>query len=153
VSLPARLNYEADHYASSAQRQPREILSAPIPTFFMDKYTFHSHDDGWIESNIMTYLTNQGLSARAEPSRVATNFAWPSTYTTQDLLPNSCTPTRIQRTRRSCNYTRDPVNSPRPTFCIRANCSRARDAGWVVTQSKTRTTSSSIAGDTTNGEP
>ncbi|KAJ7343258.1 hypothetical protein DFH08DRAFT_702295 [Mycena albidolilacea] len=56
VSLPARLNYEADHYASSAQWQPREILSAPIPPFFMDEYTFYSHDDGWTESNIMTYL-------------------------------------------------------------------------------------------------
>ncbi|KAJ7812315.1 hypothetical protein B0H14DRAFT_3752727, partial [Mycena olivaceomarginata] len=59
VSLPAHLNYEADHYASSAQRQPREILSAPIPTFFMDEYTFYSHNDSWIESNIMTYLPTQ----------------------------------------------------------------------------------------------
>jgi hypothetical protein len=55
VSLPACLNYEADHYASSAQRQPHEILSAPIPTF-MDEYTFYSHANGWIESNITTYL-------------------------------------------------------------------------------------------------
>jgi hypothetical protein len=55
VSLPARLNHEADHYASSAQRQAREILPAPIPTF-MDEYTFYSHDDGWIESSITTYL-------------------------------------------------------------------------------------------------
>jgi hypothetical protein len=22
----------------------------------MDEYTFYSHDDGWIESNVMTYL-------------------------------------------------------------------------------------------------
>ncbi|KAJ7328893.1 hypothetical protein DFH08DRAFT_709284 [Mycena albidolilacea] len=56
VSLPAHLNYEADHYASPAQCQPCEILSTPIPTFFMDEDTFYSHDDSWIESNIMTYL-------------------------------------------------------------------------------------------------
>ncbi|KAJ7791369.1 hypothetical protein B0H14DRAFT_3567085 [Mycena olivaceomarginata] len=65
VSFPAHLNYEADHYASSAQCQPREI----IPTFFMAEYTFYSHTDGWIESNITTYLhKSRSLSMSRAPA-------------------------------------------------------------------------------------
>jgi hypothetical protein len=55
VSTPARMNFEADHYASSAQRHTLRTLTAPIPTFFMDDFTFYNSRDGWIESNIRTY--------------------------------------------------------------------------------------------------
>ncbi|KAJ7228423.1 hypothetical protein GGX14DRAFT_530225 [Mycena pura] len=56
VSLPALLNFEADHYASSAQADAKRLLLAPIPTFFMDEFTFHTTDDEWIESSMRTYL-------------------------------------------------------------------------------------------------
>ncbi|KAJ7138983.1 hypothetical protein C8R44DRAFT_867155 [Mycena epipterygia] len=56
VSIPARMNFEADHYASSAQHHIHNVFSAPIPTFLMDDFTFHTLDDGWIESNIRNYV-------------------------------------------------------------------------------------------------
>jgi hypothetical protein len=56
LSLPSRINYEADHFASSAQRAIHTVFTAPIPTFTMDDYTFHSHIDGWIESNIRNFV-------------------------------------------------------------------------------------------------
>ncbi|KAJ7477766.1 hypothetical protein B0H11DRAFT_2424813, partial [Mycena galericulata] len=56
VSIPARLNFEADHYASSAQRRLHDVPTAPIPTFFMDEFTFYTPDDGWIESSIRTFV-------------------------------------------------------------------------------------------------
>ncbi|KAJ7856161.1 hypothetical protein B0H13DRAFT_1463299, partial [Mycena leptocephala] len=49
-------NFEADHYASSAQRHLHGVFTAPIPTLFMDDYTFYTRDDGWIESNIRNYV-------------------------------------------------------------------------------------------------
>jgi hypothetical protein len=55
VSEPARMNFEADHYASLAQRYLNDIPVAPIPTFFMDDFTFFSNDDGWIESNTVPF--------------------------------------------------------------------------------------------------
>ncbi|KAJ7853588.1 hypothetical protein B0H13DRAFT_1642863 [Mycena leptocephala] len=54
-SLPTLLNFEADHYASSAQSQPGRLLLAPTPTFFMDEFTFYT-PDRWIESSMRTYL-------------------------------------------------------------------------------------------------
>jgi hypothetical protein len=56
LSLPSRINCEADHFASSAQRAIQTVFTAPIPTFSMDDYTFHSHADGWIESNIRYFI-------------------------------------------------------------------------------------------------
>ena len=56
ISLPASLNREADHFASSAQKHISSIPVAPIPTFFMDSYTFHRESDGWIESNIRYFI-------------------------------------------------------------------------------------------------
>ena len=55
----AQLNFEADHYASQAStdRFSHDLFVAPTPTFFMDEYTFHSQDLGWIESNIKTVFT------------------------------------------------------------------------------------------------
>jgi hypothetical protein len=56
LSLPSLINYEADHYASSAQHAIHTVFTAPIPTFSMDDYTFHSFTDGWIESNIRNFI-------------------------------------------------------------------------------------------------
>ncbi|KAJ7143111.1 hypothetical protein C8R43DRAFT_891911 [Mycena crocata] len=52
LTIPSRMNNEADHYASAAQRRRDSVPSAPIPTFFMDEYNFYSERDGWIESNV-----------------------------------------------------------------------------------------------------
>jgi Reverse transcriptase (RNA-dependent DNA polymerase) len=56
VNLPSLLNAEADHYASKAQEVVNSLHTAPIPTFFMDDYTFYRPKDGWIESNIRTFI-------------------------------------------------------------------------------------------------
>jgi hypothetical protein len=56
VTLPASLNREADHLASYAQKHPTSIPFAPVPTFFMDPYTFHQEPDGWIESNTRYFV-------------------------------------------------------------------------------------------------
>ncbi|KII90283.1 hypothetical protein PLICRDRAFT_159732 [Plicaturopsis crispa FD-325 SS-3] len=56
ISLPARLNGEADHYASSSQKHVTKIPVAPVPSFFMDDYTFYREGYGWIESNIRTHM-------------------------------------------------------------------------------------------------
>ena len=56
ISIPALLNREADHLASSSQKFASTIPIAPIPTFFMNPYTFHREPDGWIESNIRYFV-------------------------------------------------------------------------------------------------
>ena len=69
ISLPASLNREADHYASSAQKIISSIPIAPIPTFFMDPYTFHREPDGWIESSIRYFVDH--FSAKSTADRLA----------------------------------------------------------------------------------
>ncbi|KAJ7803834.1 hypothetical protein B0H14DRAFT_2463490 [Mycena olivaceomarginata] len=68
VSVPARMNLEAeaDHYASAAQRYLARVPTAPIPTFFMDEFTFYTPDDGWIESNIRNYTEKSQSSTASE---------------------------------------------------------------------------------------
>ncbi|KAJ7770801.1 hypothetical protein DFH07DRAFT_735350, partial [Mycena maculata] len=39
-------------YASYAQRSIRDLLIAPLPTFFMDDFMFYTDHDGWIELNV-----------------------------------------------------------------------------------------------------
>ena len=56
LTTPASLNREADHLASTSQKLLSSIPIAPIPTFFMDPYTFHRDSDGWIESNIHYFV-------------------------------------------------------------------------------------------------
>ncbi|KAJ7176386.1 hypothetical protein C8R43DRAFT_872728 [Mycena crocata] len=56
VSIPARMNFEADYYASGSQRIFTKLPTAPVPTFFMDEFTFFTLRDGWIESNIRNYV-------------------------------------------------------------------------------------------------
>ena len=69
ASLPASLNREADHYASSAQKIISSIPIAPIPTFFMDPYTFHRKSDGWIESNLRHFVDH--FSANETANKLA----------------------------------------------------------------------------------
>ena len=59
TSTAAKLNFEADHYASKASLTPTadKIPNAPTPTFYMDEYTFHSDELSWIESNIKQTVT------------------------------------------------------------------------------------------------
>jgi hypothetical protein len=54
--MDARMNDEADFYASSSQKLIHLIPEAPIPTFHMNEYTFFRETDGWIESNITTFV-------------------------------------------------------------------------------------------------
>ena len=56
VNLSSLLNNEADHYASKSQNFVNSLHPAPIPTFFMDKFTFYWPHNGWIESNICTFI-------------------------------------------------------------------------------------------------
>ena len=56
VDLHSLLNAEADHYASKAQVVVNSLHPAPIPTFFMDNYTFYRPKDGWIKLNIWTFI-------------------------------------------------------------------------------------------------
>jgi hypothetical protein len=56
VNLSSLLNNKADHYASKSQNIANSIHPAPVPTFFMDKYTFYRHHDGWIKLNIHTFV-------------------------------------------------------------------------------------------------
>src|ERR1700734_3477560 len=56
VTLASQLNNEADYYASKSQNVASSIHPAPIPTFYMDEYTFYRLADGWIESHIRTFI-------------------------------------------------------------------------------------------------
>jgi hypothetical protein len=66
TTLPASLNRQADHYASTAQNIISSIPVAPVPTFFMDPYTFHRENDGWIESNIRYFVDHFSSKATAD---------------------------------------------------------------------------------------
>ena len=55
-TVEARLNEEADLLATSSQKIYKELLYAPIPSFFMNDFTIHSEADGWIESNVMHFI-------------------------------------------------------------------------------------------------
>ena len=56
VNLSSLLNKEADQYASKSQKVVNSLHPVPIPTFFMDNFTFYRPHDGWIESNIRTFI-------------------------------------------------------------------------------------------------
>ncbi|KAF8237617.1 hypothetical protein L208DRAFT_1149273, partial [Tricholoma matsutake] len=51
-STPSILNASADYYASKSQHICSYLHYAPLPTFFMDPFTFFTPIDSWIESNI-----------------------------------------------------------------------------------------------------
>ncbi len=77
----ARLNFEADHYASTASTDEfsQGLLIAPTPTFWMDEFTFHSQELGWIESNIKTMfvtLTDRNVSRSLSHGRQLRFAKW-----------------------------------------------------------------------------
>ncbi|KAJ7015872.1 hypothetical protein C8F04DRAFT_984785 [Mycena alexandri] len=92
VSLPARMNFEADHYASHAQRHIHDVPTAPIPTFFRDDYTFYTRDDGWIESNVRDYVAKSQIRHAATLAAPVTTSGWHSNSTTLNPRPNTPTP-------------------------------------------------------------
>lgn len=55
-TLEARMNEEADHYASSSQQIAKKLPVFPSPTFYMNEYTFYREGDGFIESNIPHFV-------------------------------------------------------------------------------------------------
>ncbi|KAK0215463.1 hypothetical protein IW262DRAFT_1277673, partial [Armillaria fumosa] len=65
-TIPAILNSEADHYASWAQKHSGQLPVAPIPTFFMDDYTFWMPADGWIESEIKLFVNSSLVKAKVQ---------------------------------------------------------------------------------------
>ena len=56
ATLEAHMNNEADFYATTTQKFIKELPAIPIPTFFMNDFTFHSRTDGYIESNVSSYV-------------------------------------------------------------------------------------------------
>jgi len=52
-TVEAKLNDEADFYASSSQKFLKELQQAPIPTFYMNDFTFYSKSNGWIEQHVV----------------------------------------------------------------------------------------------------
>ncbi|KAF8227892.1 hypothetical protein L208DRAFT_1074342, partial [Tricholoma matsutake] len=60
-STPSILNVSADYYASKSQHIRSYLHYAPLPTFFMDPFTYFTPIDGWIESNIRGF-TDRVLS-------------------------------------------------------------------------------------------
>ena len=56
ATMEARMNEEADHYASSSQKIADKLPIFPLPTFYMNEYTFFRDGDGFIESNISQYI-------------------------------------------------------------------------------------------------
>ncbi|KAJ6563702.1 hypothetical protein DFH09DRAFT_1035307 [Mycena vulgaris] len=71
---PLKIVYTPGH---SSERHIRDVFTAPVPTFFMDEFTFFTHDDGWIESNIRNFidksrsLTSSKLLAAGHQQRMA----------------------------------------------------------------------------------
>jgi hypothetical protein len=63
-SIPSILNASADYSASKSQHIRSHIHRAPLPTFFMDHFTFFTPADGWIEPNIRGF-TDRLLSAQS----------------------------------------------------------------------------------------
>ena len=55
ATVEVKLNDKADFYAPSFQRFFKDLLQAPISTFFMNEFTFFDQSDRWIESNISAY--------------------------------------------------------------------------------------------------
>ncbi|KAK0219084.1 hypothetical protein IW262DRAFT_1462703 [Armillaria fumosa] len=65
-TTPAVLNAEADHFALWAQKHTSQLPVAPVPTFFMDEFTFWTPDDGWIESEIKSFVNSSLVKAKVQ---------------------------------------------------------------------------------------
>jgi hypothetical protein len=55
-SVASKLNEEADHYATEAQRHYTCVPRAPSSSFMMDPYTLYQDGTGWIESNARAHV-------------------------------------------------------------------------------------------------
>jgi len=55
-TFEAKMNRDADFYASSSHEVKHLIPQSPLPTFHMNDYTFYRDGDGWIESNIGDFI-------------------------------------------------------------------------------------------------
>lgn len=55
-TMEAKMNRDADFYASSSHQVKHLIPQSPVPTFHMNDYTFYRDRDGWIESNIGEFI-------------------------------------------------------------------------------------------------
>ncbi|KJA23005.1 hypothetical protein HYPSUDRAFT_66719 [Hypholoma sublateritium FD-334 SS-4] len=66
-TIEARMNNEADHYASRSQQISNTLPTFQPPTFFMNNYTFYRDEDGYIESSITHFIeTFTALSQASE---------------------------------------------------------------------------------------
>ncbi|PBK92015.1 hypothetical protein ARMGADRAFT_1081437 [Armillaria gallica] len=65
-TIPVILNSEADHHASHAQKHTSQLPVAPISTFFMHEYTFVTPEDGWIESDIKSYINSSLIRTKVQ---------------------------------------------------------------------------------------
>ena len=72
-TVEAKMNRDADFYASSSHDIEHMVPQSPVPTFHMNEYTFYQEGDGWIESNIGEFInvsmacevsTNLGIGNR-----------------------------------------------------------------------------------------
>lgn len=55
-TVEAKMNRDADFYASRSHEFKHLVPQSPIPTFHMNEYTFYRDGDGWIECNIGDFI-------------------------------------------------------------------------------------------------
>jgi hypothetical protein len=109
-SIPSILNSSADHNASKSQHILRSLPHAPLPTFFMDRFTFFTSSDSCtrVQDNfprqlISTDTASLGLLSKPDSYSLVSNnqhhippypplFDCPVSFT---LLPWSGTLTRF----------------------------------------------------------
>jgi len=70
-SLDSKMNNEADLHASSSQKHLKSLPIAPVPTFTMNEFTFHSEIDGWIECNVPRYIDARLSAASVGTLRIS----------------------------------------------------------------------------------
>ncbi|KAJ7847451.1 hypothetical protein B0H14DRAFT_3867465 [Mycena olivaceomarginata] len=61
-----KITYTPGHSDERPNATLARVPTAPIPTFFMDEFTFCTPDDGWIESNIRNYTEKSQSSTVSE---------------------------------------------------------------------------------------
>lgn len=69
TTLPSIINAHADHYASSSQYRPLPVPTLPVPSFFMDRFTPFTEQDGFIEYNIASFVHHfSSIAVASDPS-------------------------------------------------------------------------------------
>ncbi|KAJ7709995.1 hypothetical protein B0H17DRAFT_249449 [Mycena rosella] len=111
-SLLSRVNAAADALASGSHVVLLHPPACPVPTFFMDKFSFYTEEDRFIESNITSYLFL--LCTMGTPL--------PTTHMCE--LP--------RHTRQLFSYMLDHRSSPRPWQTSEGSKMCYRDVGWDV---------------------